>query len=84
MLLLALPLVVTAYGRYARPWQLTWGATPAEVSRAWPSDELVRAPDFNATRSITIDAPPELVWPWRMGMHHRDFGPRGSKSGNAR
>ena len=32
-----------------------WGATPAEVSRAWPSDALVPAPHFNATRSITID-----------------------------
>lgn len=70
MLLLALPLFATAYGRYVRPWQLTWGATPAEVSRTLPSDELVQAPHFNATRAITIAAPPDRVWPWlvRMGL----------------
>jgi hypothetical protein len=29
-----------------------------------PGDELVAEPSFNATRAITIDAPPEAVWPW--------------------
>jgi hypothetical protein len=29
-----------------------------------PGDELVTEPSFNATRAITIDAPPEAVWPW--------------------
>ena len=47
-----------------RPWQLTWGATPAEVARSLPSDELVKHPTFNATRAITIAAPLEDVWPW--------------------
>ena len=68
MLLLTLPLVAAVYGRYARPWQLTWGATPAEVSRTLPSDDLVHAPHFNATRAITVAAPPERVWPWLVQM----------------
>jgi hypothetical protein len=29
-----------------------------------PGDELVSAPWFNATRAITINAPPADVWPW--------------------
>jgi hypothetical protein len=29
-----------------------------------PGDELVPGPSFNATRAITIDAPPDAVWPW--------------------
>lgn len=29
-----------------------------------PGDELVPNPTFSATRAITIQAPPELVWPW--------------------
>jgi hypothetical protein len=29
-----------------------------------PGDELVAEPSFSATRAITIDAPPEAVWPW--------------------
>jgi hypothetical protein len=52
------------YGRWLRPWQLTWGATSAEVARRLPGDELVTTPTFNATRAITIGAPPEQVWPW--------------------
>jgi hypothetical protein len=29
-----------------------------------PGDALVRDAQFIATRAITIDAPPEAVWPW--------------------
>src|SRR6476469_2548103 len=52
------------YLRYVRPWQLTWGATAAEVSRHLPSDDLVSHPTFDATRAITLEPPPEQVWPW--------------------
>jgi len=52
------------YARYGRPWQLTWGATPDEVSKPLPGDELVTRPTFNATRAITIDATPQEIWPW--------------------
>lgn len=68
MLPLALSVSAVAYVRYVRSWQLTWGATAAEVSRRLPSDDLVPAPTFNATRAITIDAPPEQVWPWIVQM----------------
>jgi hypothetical protein len=34
------------------------------VSRSQPGDELVTRPSFNATRAITIAAPPEEIWPW--------------------
>jgi hypothetical protein len=61
---LAVPTAAVLYTRYARPWQLSWGATPDEVSRPLPGDELVTRPTFNATRAITIAAPPEAIWPW--------------------
>lgn len=47
-----------------RPWHLHWGATRAEVDAPMPGDEVVRRAQFNATRAITIGAPPEQVWPW--------------------
>jgi hypothetical protein len=47
-----------------RHWHLRWGATDAEVAAAMPGDTLVPDPSFNATRAITIQASPELVWPW--------------------
>lgn len=43
---------------------LRWGATESEVTGPMPGDELVADPSFNAARAITIDAPPEAVWPW--------------------
>ena len=61
---LAVSAAAFAYLRYVRPWQLTWGATDAEVARRLPSDDLVTRPTFDATRAITLEAPPEQVWPW--------------------
>ena len=63
-LVLAVSSGALVYLQYVRPWQLTWGATPAEVSRRLPSDDLVTSPTFDATRAITLDAPPAQVWPW--------------------
>jgi hypothetical protein len=47
-----------------RRWHLSWGATPDEVAAAMPGDELLQAAQFQATRAITIEAPPERIWPW--------------------
>jgi hypothetical protein len=57
-----------------RPWHLRWGATDAEVAGAMPGDELVPETSFNATRAITIDAPPEAVWPWLVQIGHGRAG----------
>ena len=43
---------------------LRWGASDAEAEGPMPGDELVPDPSFNATRAVTIDAPPQAVWPW--------------------
>ena len=55
---------LAVYVRCLRPWQLTWGASPGEVSRPLPGDDLVPRPTFNATRAISIAAPPAEIWPW--------------------
>ncbi|MCG2797259.1 MAG: hypothetical protein L6367_01840 [Cellulomonas sp.] len=55
---------VAGYLRWYRPWQLTWGATPDEVTRTMTGDDLVPHPVFDATHAITIEAPPHEVWPW--------------------
>jgi hypothetical protein len=47
-----------------RPWHLRWGARPEEVRAPMPGDEVVPRAQFNATRAVTISAPPEAVWPW--------------------
>jgi hypothetical protein len=47
-----------------RPWHRRWGATDAEVAAPMPGDDLLSQPQLRATRAITINAPPEQVWPW--------------------
>jgi hypothetical protein len=47
-----------------RHWHRRWGATDAEVAAVMPGDELVPGAHVFCTRAITIDAPPEAVWPW--------------------
>jgi hypothetical protein len=44
------------------------GATDAEVVADLPGDELVSRPMWESTRAITIDAPPDQVWPWIVQM----------------
>jgi hypothetical protein len=57
-------LVAVAFFGLYRPWQLRWGATPEELARLMPGDEIVHRPIFNATRAVTINARPEDIWPW--------------------
>ncbi len=57
-----------AYSPPVRRWYLTWGATDEEVERTMPGDELLPLPDMLSTRAVTIDAPPEAIWPWLVQM----------------
>ena len=59
-LLTGLPLFATA--PIYRHWHMRWGATDAEVRAPMAGDRIVPAAPFNATRAITIDAPPGRVW----------------------
>jgi len=52
-----------AYAVAVRPWHLHWGATPEEQIESLPGDEFLDFPD-SVTHAITINAPPERVWPW--------------------
>ncbi len=57
-----LPLFLTA--PLYRRRHLRWGATAAEVASALPGDDLCVRAQFGCTRAVTIDAPPQAVWPW--------------------
>jgi hypothetical protein len=66
-ILVALLVAVAVIGTYLQvlgPWQRRWGATDGEVRRAMPGDGLLRPEAPSTTRAITIDAPPEEVFPW--------------------
>ena len=57
-----LPRFLTA--PFYRSRHLRWGATDAEVDARMPGDGMVPGAQFVPTRAVTIDAPPEAVWPW--------------------
>jgi hypothetical protein len=44
------------------------GLSPGEPADALPGDAIVTDPMWQSTRAITIEAPPEQVWPWVVQM----------------
>lgn len=58
-----------------RPRMLRWGATQQEAAEALPGDDRTPHPRVRSTRAITIQAPPEQVWPWivQMGIERAGF-----------
>ena len=71
-LLMGLPLFATA--PLCRHWHMRWGATDAEVRASMAGDRIVPDAPFNATRAITIEAPPGRVWPWIVQMGYGRAG----------
>lgn len=41
-----------------------WGVTNAETRRAFPCDVLVPDAPLQLWRGVTVEAAPEVVWPW--------------------
>jgi hypothetical protein len=62
------PLLALAYARWVRPWHLHWGVRDDEATRSLPGDNLIPQPRMQATHAITIEASPQLVWPWLVQM----------------
>ncbi|MEV0614072.1 hypothetical protein AB0I81_12180 [Nonomuraea sp. NPDC050404] len=59
-----------------RPWHLRWGADDREVHAEMPGDDLIRHPQYQATRAVNVDAPPASVWAWlvRLGGYRPGGG----------
>ncbi|MDP9983825.1 hypothetical protein J2W14_003248 [Pseudarthrobacter oxydans] len=71
---------LVASGYLFRRFQLRWGATPAEADGGLPGDDFMSVAGLQSTRAITIEAPPDAVWPWlaqmgqgRGGLYSYDF-----------
>jgi len=41
-----------------------WNVTDEEVARHYPCDDFVRTPTLQAWRGVTVNATPEILWPW--------------------
>jgi hypothetical protein len=51
-----------------RAWHLRWGATKEEAECPLPGDDVLTHCEGESTRAITINAPPEQIWPWLVQM----------------
>jgi hypothetical protein len=51
-----------------RQWWKTWGVVPDEATKPLAGDDLVPDAQASDTRGITIEASPDLVWPWLVQM----------------
>ena len=49
-------------------WHIRWGATTEEFQRPLPGDDVLPRCEGESTRAITINAPPERIWPWLVQM----------------
>lgn len=57
-----------------RQWWRTWGVVPEGTAASFPGDDIVSHGETLLTRGITIDAPPESVWPWLVQMGYGRAG----------
>ena len=64
----AAAMAATVYGVWVRPRLMRWGATDEEVAGPYPGAELVPDGERAATMAVTIEAPPDQVWPWLVQM----------------
>jgi hypothetical protein len=51
-----------------RPWLAHWGATAAEAEMPLPGDDLIPEAAHQSTLALTVQAPPESIWPWLAQM----------------
>ena len=57
-----------------RRWFRRWGTTNEDLTRVMAGDAVMTNPTHSATHAVTVDAPPEDVWPWLVQMGYRRGG----------
>src|SRR5215217_6310778 len=67
-------LALGAYVIVVRPRLLRWGASDEELARPYPGADIVPKGNRAATIAVTIDAPPDRVWPWLVQMGYDRAG----------
>jgi hypothetical protein len=71
LVILALTLL---YWFPVRRWFRRWGTTDEDLTRVMAGDPVIANPTHSATHALTIDAPPEDIWPWLVQMGYRRGG----------
>jgi hypothetical protein len=57
-----------------RRWFARWGSTSNDLTRVMTGDSFILNPTHSATHAVTVDAPPDDIWPWLVQMGYRRGG----------
>jgi hypothetical protein len=71
LLILAIALL---YWYPVRRWFNGWGTTADEVTHSMPGDQVIANPTNSAMQAVTINAPPENIWPWLVQLGYQRGG----------
>ena len=67
-------MVAGAYWFPVRRWFGRWGYTPEELARVMPGDALIPNPTEMSMMAVTVNAPPEDIWPWLVQIGYQRGG----------
>jgi len=62
------------YWLLIRRWMSRWGATSSDLSRFMAGDSLLVDPTYSGTMAVSIDTPPDDIWPWLVQIGYQRGG----------
>ena len=71
---LAILTLTVLYWFPVRRWFRRWGTTDEDLRRVMAGDPVLANPTQSATHALSVDAPPEDIWPWLVQMGYRRGG----------
>lgn len=72
--LVAVLALAAVYWFPTRRWFSRWGTTPEELARVMPGDALIPNPTDMSMQSVTVNTPPEDIWPWLVQIGYQRGG----------
>ena len=72
--LLGVVALTAAYWFPVKRWYSWWVTTAEERGRAMPGDRLIAKPTDATMTAITVNAPPEHIWPWLVQIGYQRGG----------
>ena len=67
-------MVAGVYWFPVRRWFSRWGTTEEELARVMPGDALIPNPTEMSMQAVTVNAPPEDIWPWLVQIGYQRGG----------
>jgi hypothetical protein len=72
--LVAVLTLAVVYWFPVRRWFRRWGTTPEELACMMPGDALIPNPTEMSMQAVTVNAPPEDIWPWLVQLGYQRGG----------